>query len=163
MTVTATLAQTVRKNAPFVVGRPVDANSLVCPGTRTVGVPVSASASTIDFNLRIPTDCRIDPASRIYYDLLGTTATTLDIGFKAVNGNITTSYTAVFDGLPLVAASTANSGMRILSQINGGKKVWELLGLTSDPGGFVDVVGQIKDAATTATGYVSLDLKVTFN
>lgn len=163
MSVLTTIAQNVRKNAPLIVGRPADANAVVTPGVRTVGVPVCSSASLLDFNCRIPTDCRIDPSSRIYNDAIGTTSATLTLGFRAVSGNISTNYAAMISGLNIAAVSTANAGDRILSNANGGKKVWELLGLSSDPGGFVDVVGQIKTAAVTTTGFVSLDLKLQFN
>jgi len=156
----------LHKNAAIVVGRPVDANAVVSAGVRTIAVPVAASASTIDFNLRIPTEARILPSSRIYNDVLATSTATLDIGFRAVNANITSSNTTLVDGIALSTGdgiTAATSGKNFLTRAAGGKKVWEHLALASDPGGFVDVVGQIKDAATTATGYVVLDMYLAFN
>lgn len=124
----------------------------------TISVPSgSASGYEIVF-ARIPTGSRIHGTSRIFWDDLASgTSPTLGLGFKAVSGNITTSTTAMASGLAL---STANLQGAIVfgDHVNSGRTVWELLGLSADPGGFVDVIGTTAAAATDITGDVTLSL-----
>jgi hypothetical protein len=157
----------LHKDEAVVVSRPADANAIVAPGVRTIAVNVAAgSTSTLDFNLRIPTSARILPTSKIYNDVLGTTTAgpTLELGFRSVAANITTTLNALTSGIALSAAS-ASYGTNIMgtTKSNYGKKVWELLSLASDPGGFVDVVGTTKTGACASTGFVTLDLQLGFN
>jgi hypothetical protein len=161
-----TTGSNLHKDQAVVVGRPADANAVVHPGVRTIAVNAAgASTSTLDFNLRIPTNARILPDSKIYNDILGTTTAgpTLELGLRAVNSNITTTLNALNSGIALSAASPAYGNAVLSAKTKYGQKVWEILGLSSDPGGFVDVVGTTKTGATASTGYVSLDLKLAFN
>lgn len=124
----------------------------------TVEVAAGASTGSTYTFARIPTDARIHGTSRIAGDILDATANTptLDLGFKAVDGNFTTSVTALNDGIDL---SGTAFDVRLLKDIaTSGKMVWEILGLTSDPGGLADVTGTILDFAAAAGGTLTLTL-----
>lgn len=156
----------LHKNGPFVVSRPVDANVEVVPGVRTCQVNAAgASTSTLDFNLRIPTDARVLPNTRVYNDILGTTTSTinLNLGYKGVDGNTADLLTAFNTNILLGAAAPTYGNAGLSAKSKYGQKVWELAGLASDPGGFVDVVGTVKGAATSSTGFVALDMRLAFN
>lgn len=124
----------------------------------TVEVAAAASAGTVYTMFRIPSRARISGASIMSWDDLASTgAPTLDIGFKAVDGNITTDPDALNDGLD---AATATTAARVVKDIaNYGKFAWEhVSGQTSDPGGFLDVTVSILDAATNTGGTITMVL-----
>ncbi len=126
----------------------------------TAELAAAASSSTIAF-FKIPSRARIAQASRVYFDDLATSGSpTLDIGLYAVNGNITSDDDALNDGLAVSSVSTAKAGEFVIKDFaNAGKYAWEYVnGQTSDPGGELLVKGVIRDAATTATGTVTLEL-----
>lgn len=123
----------------------------------TVELAASASATVIDFGY-IPSNARILGCSRIYKDDLATSGSpTIDIGFVAVNSNITSDDDAVNDGISLSAA--AADVALVKDPANIGLPAWDFVnGQTTDPGGSFLVRGTVRDAATTATGTVTLDL-----
>lgn len=126
----------------------------------TVELAASDSSSTISFG-KIPSNARILQASKVYWDDLATSGSpTLDLGLKAVNANITTDDDCLNDGLALSAVSTANVGAFVVKDIvNAGLPAWDFVnGQASDPGGLLEVLGTVRDAATTATGTVTLEL-----
>ncbi len=157
----ATVTATSRRAAKTTLGKG-EANKLTSHGVRTIEVAPSASGTIIDFALRIPSNARISPLSTIYYDDLATSgAPTLDLGFYAVDSNITSDDDGLNDGLTLATALTYPTRAPVVKDIaNSGKQAWEYVnGVTADPGGFFDVKGVIRDAPTlTNTGSVVLDL-----
>jgi len=159
----ATVFATVRRAVNLIFGKG-DAGTLVCPGVRTIELAPSASGTIVDFKMRIPSSARIDMrGSHVYWDDLATSgAPTLDIGLYAVDSNITSDDDALNDGLALTTAQTVLTGASVIKDFaNGGKQAWEFVnGQTSDPGGFFDVKGIVRDAPTlTNTGTITLDLK----
>jgi hypothetical protein len=159
MTVTTNTATVRREAAKAVIGKGA-AGQLIVLAPRTVEIAASESASTIDFG-NIPSNFRIDGASRIYWDDLATTGSpTLDLGLFAVNANITDDDDALNDGLALSSVSTANVGAVVVKDIaNFGKMAYEFVnGQTTDPKGELKIKGTVKDASTTATGTVTLCL-----
>lgn len=124
----------------------------------TVEVAAGASAASIYTFVRIPSNARIHGLSRIAGDVLDATANTptLDLGFKAVDGNITSDDDALNDGIDL--SGSAFDVRLIKDHANSGKMAWEILGLSSDPGGLLDVTATIKDAAAAAGGTLTLTL-----
>lgn len=155
----ATVFATVRRAAQNIVGKG-DANNTRTLGVRTIELAASASGTLVDFKLRIPTTARVDASSRIYFDDLATSGSpTMNVGLYAVDGNTNDAATALQSGLALSAASAATGVILPTDFANAGKFAYELAGLSSDPGGFFDVKGIVKTAATTATGTVTLDLK----
>jgi phage tail sheath gpL-like len=156
LTVTATSRNAALKAVP---GKG-EAGKLIHLGARTVELAAASSGSTIDFG-NIPSNFRIAGCSRVYWDDLATSGSpTLDLGLLAVNSNITSATDALNDGLAVSAVSTANVGNQVVKDIaNFGKQAWEYVsGQASDPGGHLKVSGVIRDAATTQTGTVTLDL-----
>lgn len=159
MTVTTNTATVRREPSGAVIGKG-EAGKLVHLGARTVEIVASSSSSTIDFG-NISSNMRIAGCSRIYWDDLATSGSpTLDLGLFAVNSNITSDDDCLNDGLDLSAVSTANVGSQVIKDIaNFGKQAWEFVsGQTTDPGGELKIKGTVRDAATTATGTVTLDL-----
>jgi hypothetical protein len=159
MTVTTNTATVRRAATKALIGKGESAN-LKHLGARTVEIAASESGSTIDFG-NIPSDLRIAGCSRLYWDDLATTGSpTLDIGLFAVNSNITSDDDALNDGLALSSVSTANVGSVVIKDIsNFGKKAYEFVsGQSTNPGGELKIKGTVKDASTTATGTVTLDL-----
>jgi len=122
-------------------------------------VELAASASGITTRVgSVPSGARILGASRIYNDDLATSGSpTLDIGFGSVDSNITTDPDALANG---IALSTAGSDTPVVGEIaNIGKKAYEFVsGQSTDPSGSLDVFFTVKDAATTATGTVTVDI-----
>lgn len=128
----------------------------------TVAVAAAADAASVYTFFRIPTSARIHGLSELSLDDLASTGSpTLDFGFAAVDSNFTTDDDALNDGID---AATAASGTKLIKDLaNYGKTVWELLGLTSDPGGLADLTGTIKDAATNTGGDVTVTLVYSTN
>jgi hypothetical protein len=157
MTVTVNTA--TRRQVDVSGGNTGDANQeriLVA----TVELAASDSSSTISFG-KIPSNARILAASKVYWDDLATSGSpTLDLGLKAVNANVTTDDDCLNDGLALSAVSTANVGAFVVKDIaNVGLPAWDYVAnVTADPGGLLEVLGTVRDAATTATGTVTLEL-----
>ena len=132
------------------------------PGTIVLDSTYSVPASTVVGHeivfARIPTTARINGVSRLFNDALGASVT-LSVGLKAVQGNFTTSNPAI---AAATAVATAGSFTIPGDHVNAGRFVWELLGLTADPGGFADVIGVTAGATTTATAQdVTLSLVYT--
>lgn len=129
----------------------------------TVELAASASGTTVDFGF-IPSTARVLGISKVYNDDLATSGSpTLDIGLKAGAGNytsVTADPDAIGNGFALSSAST---GTKALSEIaNVGLPAWDLVnGLTADCGGTLTVYGSVVDAATTASGTVSIELYYT--
>lgn len=126
----------------------------------TVELAAAASGDTIDFG-KIPSNARILPSTRLYNDDLATSGSpTLDIGLKSFTGSlnsVTADPDAIGNGFAL---SSAGSDVVAISDIaNAGLPAWDFInGVTADPGGAFEVYGSVADAATTATGTVTLDL-----
>ena len=160
----ATFYATVRRAVKGLIFGKGDAGNLKALGVRTIELAPSASGTVVDFNLRIASTDRIDLSSSIFYDDLATSgAPTLDVGLYAVDSNITSDDDCLNDGLTLATAVTwATRAPLIKDAANAGKQAWEYVnGVTSDPGGFFDVKGIVRDAATvTNTGSIVLDMKV---
>lgn len=148
---------TQRRSADnLVVGGPGDAYSVknLCA---TVELAAASSGDTVTFG-RIPSNARILPSSKLYNDDLATSGSpTFDIGLINVDSNITDDPDAIGNGFAL---SSAGDSVSIISDMaNAGLPAWDFVNAqTSDPNGEFIVRGVVKDAATTATGTITLDL-----
>lgn len=123
------------------------------PGTivldSTYSVPASTTVGHEIVFARVPTNARINGTSRVYNDALGSSVT-LSLGFKAVGGNFTSSTTALSTAFSVATANVVGT-LPFSDHANCGRFVWELLGLSADPGGFADVCGYTAGATTTAS------------
>jgi hypothetical protein len=155
--VTYTNEATERKASPKLVPGKGDAQNVKALVCSTVEVAASASGVTV-FLGRIPADARILPTGMIYNDDLATSGSpTLDIGFGSVDSNVTSDPDALNNGIALSSATTTTTVMA--DPANAGKQAWEFVsGQSTNPGGMLDVYATVKDAATTATGTVTVEL-----
>ena len=147
---------TERKGSPGVVFGKGDAGNVKAL-VSTVELAASASGSTVFFG-RIPSNARICPTGLIYNDDLATSGSpTLDIGLGSVDSNVTSDPDAINNGIALSSATTTTT--IFADPANAALPAWDLVAsVTSDPGGELDVYGSVKDAATTATGTITVEL-----
>lgn len=134
----------------------------VKPLISKIELTASASGTTIDFG-KIPSNARILSMSRVYWDDLATSGTaTLDIGLKTyINNSVTADPDALSNGHDVHSGADATDGAALvaLNAETVGTPAWDFInGVSSDPGGVLEVYGTVKDAATTATGTVTLEL-----
>lgn len=149
----ATLRSNLSLGNNAVKASPVGANIMEA----TVEVAAAATAGTEYVFFRIPTTARIHGLSELAHDDLASTGSpTLDIGFAGVNENVTDDDDALNDGIDVAAA--AGTARVIKDAADYGKLAWELHGESADPGGFLDVIATIKDAATNTGGTVTMTL-----
>ena len=129
----------------------------------TISVGSSDSATSI-YNVGwIPTQAVIDPASLVYSSNNITGLTSMSCGFGA-NPQVANPLGS-WAALPtaLVNAEDWHSGTSFslvadLSEANYGKQVWQLLGLSLDPGGVVAVYCTVNNGPS-ATGTLQFFLK----
>lgn len=127
----------------------------------TTTVELAASASGVTTKVaRIPSNARISPLSKIYWDDLATSGSpTIDVGLASVDSNVTSDPDALNNGL---AASSAGSSVLISDIANYGLPAWDhVASVTEDPGGELDVYFTVKDAATNAAGTVTCEILYT--
>lgn len=124
----------------------------------TVEVAAAANANSTYTFFRIPSRARIHGLSRVQFDDLASTGSpTLDFGLAAVESNVTTDVDALNDGVDVFTA--AGSANLIKDVANNGKMAWEFVaGQSTDPGGFLDVIITILDAAANTGGTISATL-----
>ena len=148
---------TERKAGDKLVPGKGDAQSVKALVCSTIELAASASGTTV-FLGRVPSNARILPTGLIANDDLATSGTpTLDIGFGSVDSNITSDPDALNNGLALSSATNTTTVMA--DAANAGKRAWEFVnGQSTDPGGELDVYASVKDAATTATGTVTVEI-----
>lgn len=127
-------------------------------GQIDVSFEVAAAAdATSQYRIaRIPSNARILRGSVIQWDELDTaTDATLDVGFKAVDANVTTDDDALNDGL--LTDDPGVAGL-VKDHANWGLPAWDYVnGVSADPGGFLDVIVTLKDHAATG-GSVSVSI-----
>ncbi len=126
----------------------------------TIEVAAAASAGSVYTMIRVPVSARINGLSRVAWDDLASTGSpTIGLGFKPVGANFTANAAALTDSLDV--AASASSAPVVKDIANYGKRVWELLGLSDNPGGFADVTITIAAAATNTGGTITLSLLYT--
>lgn len=91
---------------------------------------------------RLPSNAVLHPQSEVHFDDMGT-GVTLDIGTANATGG-TDDPDAINAGIDV--ASAAGSAALFANITDHGKALWELAGLSSDPGGNIDVYGSLVDA-----------------
>lgn len=109
----------------------------------------------------IPSDCILDPAS-LFHFAAATGVTDFDIGLRYPNGGAVILADCIVNGQDIhLAGSTtllAATGSGIATPANAIKRAWELAGLTSNPGGNLEVYGTA-NAACSAAVVANLQLK----
>ena len=153
--ITYTTKATERRATSGIAAGKGDSMNVKCL-TSTVELAGSASGSTVKFGT-IPSNARIMASSRIYNDDLATSGSpTLDLGLGSVDSNVTSDPDALTNG---VALSSAGSDTLAIAIADAGLPAWDFVnGQTTDPGGLLDVYGSVKDAATNATGTITVEI-----
>ena len=148
---------TERKNVAKITPGRGDGQTVKAIVCSTVELAASSSGTTV-FLGRIQSNTRILPTGLIYNDDLATSGSpTLDLGLASVDSNITSDPDALNNGIALSSATTTTTVLA--DPANAGKYAWEFVsGQTSDPGGELDVYASVADAATTATGTITVEL-----
>lgn len=156
--ITYTKKATIRRASTDRVYGKGDAGNLKMLVCSTIELVASASGSTVKLG-RIPSNARISNRSRVYWDDLATSGSpTLDIGLASVNSNITSDPDALSNGHALSTAD-AEGALLLADLANTGKMAWQFVnGQSTDPGGELDVYGSVVDAATTATGTITVEV-----
>lgn len=112
----------------------------------------------------IPSNARILGWSTIYWDDLATAGSpTIDLGFAPLrSGDFTADPDGLNDGLDVAAA--AGSARVIKNIADYGKLAWQFVnGLTADPKCDMHLIATTADAATNATGTVTIELCYTYD
>ena len=107
---------------------------------------------------RLPSNAVILPSSTIYFDDVGASGATADIGVYAVDGNLANAddVDAINDG---IAIATAGSASVIKDFATSATALWDYVASEeSDPGGLLDIKVALLDAATDAVGSIALEL-----
>ena len=150
---------TERRNSLLNASESGPAGNVKCLPS-TIELAASAINDTIDFG-RIPSNARILPTSRVYWDDLATAgAPTLDIGLGAVNGNLVNADDpdAIGNGFALTTVTAAGASA-LSAHANAGLPAWDLVASeSSDPGGVLKVYGTVLDAVTHTTATITLEL-----
>lgn len=99
---------------------------------------------------KIPTNAILDPRGYFDYDAV-TGVSSADIGLFYPEGGAVISVNGLVAADDWSSAGTQTlRGHGTLTNANSNKRVWELAGLASDPGGQLDIVVTINAAATAA-------------
>ena len=107
---------------------------------------------------RLPSNAVILPSSTIYFDNVGASGATADIGVYAVDGNLANAddVDAINDG---IAVATAGSASVIKDFATSATALWDYVASeSSDPGGLLDIKVALLDAVTDAIGSIALEL-----
>ena len=107
---------------------------------------------------RLPSNAVILPSSTIYFDDVGASGATADIGVYAVDGNLANAddVDAINDG---IAIATAGSASVIKDFATSATALWDYVASEeSDPGGLLDIKVALLDAVTDAVGSIALEL-----
>lgn len=117
----------------------------------TIEVTSSADvSSTYDMHV-VPSSARINPVSSfVYWDDMGTATATLDVG--TVSGASYDDDTLNIDFGLVEASGQPMLGRSTPGIEDFGKRLWELHGLTADPGGLMTIRMKIKDSAPNLGG-----------
>lgn len=118
------------------------------------------SANSIYYLGEVPADAILDPDASYDYQAI-TSVASIDVGFYQPLGK----GGAVIAGANLIAADDVTAagaqtlkGHGTLTTANGHKRVWELAGLSVNPGGNIAIGAKINNAAT-ATGVINWRMK----
>jgi hypothetical protein len=156
---TYTFTGTARAPSAGIITGKGDANSLKKLGASTIELTAGATGRTFKV-CTIPSSARISGLSKVYNDDCATTgAPIMDFGLTGLS--VTADPDAIGNGLATLAtATTSMAGYAVVSDpVSIGKPAWSLInGVTTDPGGVLDVYGTQTDAATTQTGTVTVEI-----
>ncbi len=152
------------KPVEYVDNRKLGAEVRVAQEFHEIGTHSATSTFTL---LRIPTNAIIVDgfiAGDAGFASAGTA--TVDVGLEAVGGNVTSDLDILLDAVDIETAAFKyhffnDSGAGVANIEDACKPIWELLGETSDPGGFVNIVITLNTTLTTGDGIKAVCMYVT--
>lgn len=109
-----------------------------------VAIANGDSATSKLFVGKIPSRARLSPGSLVYHTAI-TGLTSLDLGFPNEN-NSGAVLAAALD----VSSAGSKNALNAVATANLYKRVWELCGLTSDPGRDFDLIATMNQGASAA-------------
>jgi len=121
-----------------------------------VDMAVGDSIGSLLYFGRVPSSALIHPASRVYNQALGA-AVTLRLGFYKPNGGVVLSNNALTPTLlDMNTADLSGLGKPLngLTVLLMHMPAWQLANLSADPGGLLDIVGEIQGAAVGTAGRI---------
>ncbi|MEE9351524.1 MAG: hypothetical protein V3U78_04635 [Thiotrichaceae bacterium] len=145
------------------LGPPGTGGGAVRSWIETVEAGAADTATSTYLMARLPSNARILGNSRIYTDILTTTAATIDIGVFNLSGKsvITDDEDALNDGLAVVAAVDTAVVKDIADY---GKRLWEYVASqTEDPLGDLDIKLTLLDANIDIGGTITIELYYTLD
>lgn len=159
---TYTTAATVRRAAAdAVVSKGDGANLKIVSATKSLASP--AQNSTHKF-MRFDSNTRLHALSRIYWgDFSSAASPTISVGLASVNNNFGAAVPGALTSALDAATATPAGASLILVPASSGKMLWELAGLSVDPGGQIDVYVSILTAATNLTADITIDAVVSID
>lgn len=159
-TVAYTQTQLPRRNAADAIPGPGEGTNL-----RYLITTKSVTARTAGNTLKVatlPWTARIAGNSLISFDDLASSGSpTIDAGTAAntdPKNAITADPDSLTDGIDVFTSATGGTAKLIKDHANYGKTLWELHGLTADPGGLCDIYLSFVDANTNVTGDVTTEI-----
>lgn len=128
----------------------------------SIELPAAADSDVVYLAV-VPSNARLAGISKLYFDDLASSGTpTIDLGFAPIRtADFTKDDDCLNDGIDVSTA--AGSAAVIKDVANYGKRAWELLGASADPKCDMYLIATVKDAATNATGSVTLELFFTYD
>lgn len=120
---------------------------------RFVRVPTNAKIKSVKFASEAQAAGTIDIG--VYYPTIGKTAKA-DLAANAIERNYFADAIALTSASVLTEVLGDGGSGWVPSEIN--TPLWQALGLSSDPGGFFDIVGTVNTAITTGTGDMCLSV-----
>jgi hypothetical protein len=106
-----------------------------------IQITTGDSANSIHRVGSAPSDAIIDPRSRYYHEATG--LTDFDVGIYHPNGGAVISADCLVNGDDVSAAGD-ESVLKSVATANLNKRLWEIAGLSSNPGGELDIVATQK-------------------
>lgn len=147
---------------PVALADPGEGGGIVRQWTETIETGAADSESSTYLMARLPSNARILGTSKIYWDDLGTSSATLDVGVYNLSGqtDITDDPDALSAGHDCSAAGSASL---ITGIANHGLALWDYATGTTDPKSQLDVKVVIEDNDLSAAGTITVEIHYTID
>jgi hypothetical protein len=146
-------------STPVVLADPGEGGGKLRKWAETLETGAADSTTSTYLIARLDSNARIFGGSVISHDTLGSTTATFDIGTYNTGSvtYFTNSSTAINDG---IVCSTSGTKDFIKDRANWGKRLWELMGLSTDPKCQVDIKLSLEDAhLSSGAGTVTVEIE----
>lgn len=122
-----------------------------------IAVAVGDSTNSLRYVAELPADAILDPTSSYFFGATG--ISDFDVGIAYPNGGAVISADCLVNGDDISSAGSQTLiGHGTLTAANANKRVWELAGLSANPGGNLSIVTK-QNAGTAAAAKVLFNLR----